>query len=299
MAGRLVFAALVAVGNCLLIGCKSGGQGQLPGLADLFRPASTTTAPAGNATAEKPPDQPSPVLLQLSFEVLRTRVPRGTFSESGKIWNHLEEQILPAELTANLQRNGLRIARGRVTSWPPIKALLDAEKQVEAISNSMTLFNGLPLTVELDRQPHDQTLFLLRRDGSLGGVTLPASMNLLRIEYALSATRADAVLLDVMPEVRLDRAEANPNLWADRPVVAPSRVFRELAARLEVGPDEFVAVGPSPAAHRLHTMGSLLLCQEIDGQRHECMFFITPRVVRKELAPGTTTGGGLQPAPAP
>lgn len=279
---------------------SGGTSGAKPSLfPNLFKPkpkpavAPQPADPSADASAPGPQQAPA-AILQISFDFLRTQVPRGTFSQSGKIWNHLDEQIIPADLAATLQRNGLRIARGKVASWLPIKALLDTERDVTAIPNSIALYNGLPLTLELDRQFHDQTVFLYRRDGSLAGVPLPGSLNMLRIEYAIPLADPNSVILDIMPEIRLRPEE--PKLLAgavlDRPMVPPSRVFRELAARAQIGPDEFLAIGPSPAAgQRLHLIGSLMLCKESEGRPQECMFFITPRLIRKEITPAANPAG--------
>ena len=122
-------------------------------------------------------------------------------------------------------------------------------------------------------------------------------MNLLRLEYEIPPDSPESVNVDVMPEVRLQspEPELTPEGWAERPVTPPTRVFRELAVRVLIGPDEFLAVGPSLAAHRAHTIGALMLGQEIEGRPFECMFFITPRVVRKPLTRGV---GGPAAAPA-
>jgi hypothetical protein len=228
----------------------------------------------------------------LKFDVLRTQVPQGMFSESGKIWNHLDEQVVPAEMATLLQRNGLRIARGKAASWAPIKALLDSEKDVNTYGNAMTLNNGLPLLIELDAKPHDQTLFLFRPDGSWPGATLPGSMNLLRIEYEIPVDAPESVLVNVMPEIRLQAPETPlvSEGWTAQPPTPPTRVFRELSVRVLIGPDEFLAVGPSSAARRTHTIGALMLNQSVDGRAFECMFFITPRIVRKGLTPGQERG---------
>ncbi len=304
-AATAVPAGVLIAGACLaLAGCQNpGGNAQQGSWADLLKPQPTltvTTAPADSDPAldSSGTRRRASTVLQLSFDVLRTQVPQGTFSESGKIWNHLDEQILPTEVATVLQRNGLRIARGKVTSWAPIKALLDAEKDVTSIQNAMSVGNGLPLDIELDSQPHDQTLFLFRRDGSWPGATLPGSMNLLHIEYVIPAATPDSVLLEVMPEIRFQPPEPaiTPEGWRERPVVPPSRMFRELAARVQIGPEEFLAVGPSLAAHRAHTIGSLMLGHEIEGRRYECMFFITPRVVRKGLPGGRKPASGAPAA---
>jgi hypothetical protein len=304
--GMAGIAVLLGVSCLALAGCQQQTQGGRPSAwTNLFQPRpplAVTTAPADPPSAGEPAGlHEVPVAaLVLSFDVLRTQVPRGTFSESGKVWNHIDEQVVPADQAFTLQLNGLRIGRGKMAAWAPIKALLDAEKDVTSLQNSMAVGNGLPLTIEVDAQPHDQTLFLFRPDGSLPGATLPGSMNLLRIEYAISVSDPNSVLLDVMPEVRLQPEDParNPNAWMGRPVPPRTRVFRELAVQMLIGPDEFLAIGPSQAIRETHTIGALLLGREIDGRLYESMFFITPRVVRKTLS-GARTEGAARPARTP
>jgi hypothetical protein len=297
-AARAATLRALLVGTCLLLaGCpKSGGNAGPSSWTDVFKPKprlTVTTAPADqDLTAGGSGGRQAVAALMLKFDVLRTQVPQGTFSESGKIWNHVDEQVVPAEMAALLQRNGLRVARGKATSWAPIKALLDAEKDVSSFGNAMTLNNGLPLIIELDAKPHDQTLFLFRPDGSWPGATLPGSMNLLRLEYEIPVDTPESVSVNVMPEVRLQAPESSlvTEGWTGQPVTPPTRVFRELAVRVLIGPDEFLAIGPSAAVRRSHTIGGLMLSQTVDGRPFECMFFITPRIVRKGLTPGMERG---------
>lgn len=289
--------ALLAGACLVLAGCRnSGGSATSGSWTDIFKPKprlTVTSAPADQG----PPlagsgGQQAVAALMLKFDVFRTQVPQGTFSESGKIWNHVDEQVVPADMATLLQRNGLRIARGKATAWAPIKALLDAEKDVNTYGNAMTLNNGLPLTIELDARPHDQTLFLFRQDGSCPGASLPGSMNLLRVEYEIPVSAPESVLVSLMPEVRLQAPESPLVIegWGGQPVTPPTRVFRELAVRVLIGPDEFLAIGPSSAVRRSHTIGALMLNQTVDGRPFECMFFITPRIIRKGLAPGQDRG---------
>lgn len=268
---------------------KPGGERPFQ-LGELFRPLLSADSPA---TAPAPDDsgtaegQPSASILQIGFDVLRTQAPQGSFSESGKIWNHLDEQVIPAEVAAMLQRNGLRVGRAKNTSWRPIKAILDGDRNVRAFQNSMIMYNGLPLTLELDQQPHDQTVFISRRDETLQGRTFLASMNLIRVEYAVPITDPDSVLVDIMPEIRMEAPAPKLTVdgWMHRPIVPPSEVFRELAARVLIGPDEFLAIGPSAASGRPHTLGALLLRGQVNGQPVESMLFLSPRVTRKPVTP--------------
>jgi hypothetical protein len=181
-----------------------------------------------------------------------------------------------------LRNNGLRIGVGKHSTWPQIKAALDAEK-VEISTNQQTLQNGVPLTVEINTQPRDQTLFLIRSDGTMPGAFFPQSTNALRIEYWIPPSSANTVMMELMPEIRLPRAAGQSNLAVaalqDPSVMYPSRPLRELTVRIAVGPDEFLAVGPSSVAQQNHLAGSLLLVEEVDGRRLESMCFITPKIL--------------------
>jgi len=255
--------------------------------ADDARPSMTSPAPGSGAedparlSTEAATARPI-ALRSIDFLVLRVQATRGVFSESGKIWNALDEEVIPADTRAILRKNGLRIGLGEQSAWPQIKALLDAEK-VKVFQNHRPVQNGLPLIIEVDPRPRDQTLFLFRPDGSMPGATFPQSTNVLRIEYWIPVTDAEAVMLELMPEIRQQRFQPRPSPgpsgWVQPPSYQPSRPLRELAARVRVGPDAFLALGPSRAAHQHHLAGSLLLCEEIDGRPFESMYFITPKVV--------------------
>jgi len=278
----------------LLTGCNNRGnmftRQTKPAPIPTSEPSAETN-PLAYASAEKLSEmaavlqQQQVVVLQVNFDILRARVPKGAFSESGKIWNHLDEEAVPAEVSTLLQRNGLRVARGKEDSWQPIQAILDQEKLETARSN-MTMSNGLPLTIELDQRQRDQTLFLYRRDNTLAGVTCPMSGNRLRIEYEIPVTDASAVVVEVMPEIRQQKVLApvrvNELGQLDRPIEEPGRVLRELAFRMTVSAGEFFVIGPSRTAHQGYLPGSLLLCEQIEGRTFETMYFITPRVYRTD-----------------
>ncbi|MEP0843074.1 MAG: hypothetical protein HRF43_10230 [Phycisphaerae bacterium] len=284
----------------LVGGCQNPKTGAPLTLADVFEPlrpstpAATAPADGGESFSVAGDAQTPRTILQLHFDVLRTQAPVGTFSQSDKIWNHLDEKVVPAELAAVLQKNGLRIGRGKMSAWHPIKAILDLEKAVQAFQNGITLHNGLPLTIELDQRPQDQSPFVYRPDGTLRGLRLTAGMNLLRIEYAIPVTHPDSVLIEMMPETRLEAPEPRltVNGWTQRPPVRPSEIFRELSVRMLVGPDEFVAVGPSSAVTMPHTLGALMLIDQVENQPRESVLFITPRVIRKQIKPALVSGGG-------
>lgn len=245
--------------------------------------APATPAKSSPAGADLP--RASYLVTTITFDVLRVRVPQGLFSGSGKIWNHLDTDFLPAETARLLHRNGLRPGRGSLESWPPIKAILETESRVENSQSSLAITNGLPFLLELG-YPRDQLVFVFRRDGTLAGAPWRTCTNLLRVEYGLSPQRPDAMLLEVMPELRPDSAAAQEPRGAERwnlaaPAPGNSLALRELAFRVEATPGQFIAIGPSPVVRELpYVVGTLMLCEERDGQKFESMYFLTPKATR-------------------
>jgi hypothetical protein len=242
-----------------------------------------SSGPMLDTSSDQSPPEPKVLTLQIDFSVLRTTAPEGVFSESLKIWNHLDSQAIPAAKARLLAKNGVRVGRGHIDTWIPIKALLDAEEGVMSSQSRIRVSNGYPLILELDAAPRDQTFFLFRPSGHLAGADYPGSVNIIRVEYTIPPTAPGNVVVEVMPEVRLTEARrAEPEKLQD--LFGPktekvSRIVRELAFKTQLGPDEFLVVGPNEAAHSGHLIGSLMLCEQRDGVGYETMYFITPRVV--------------------
>jgi hypothetical protein len=232
------------------------------------------------------PPRPAIVVTTVTFDVLRVRVPQGLLSRSGKIWNHVDTSFLPDPTVNVLHRNGLRVARGEADAWPPIKAILETEANVETAQSQLSVSNGFPLLLDVDPAPRDQLLFVYRRDGSMAGAPWPSSRNLLRIDYGISPTNSQALLFDVVPAIRPDSPAAYAPRGAERwnlsSILADrTMTIRDLAFRVELAPEQFLAIGPSTATRDLpYVIGSLLLCEEKAGEKFESIYFITPTVTR-------------------
>lgn len=259
-----------------------------------FEPAFAATDPAPTE-AEPASLQPNRIqFTDIRFDVLQARARRGAFSRSGKIWNHLDLESIPADTGALLHRNGFRVGRGTINSWPAIKAILESEREIQTSDNTTVLNNGRPLLLELDPRPRDQTMFLFRDDWSMPGATFADSINIIRVEYAVPPADADSLLVEIMPQIQLPaetpKFRRTAQGW-ERPVAIepPSRILRELAFRMKLQPDEFVAIGPSPTIDEIeHLAGELFLCQEEQGRDYESIYFLTPRVIHR-------TGGFTTP----
>jgi len=225
-----------------------------------------------------------PVVIQsVHFQVLRIRGPAGLFSRSERIWNMLDENVLPIDQRALLARNGLRVAVGRQETWPEIKAILDGE-QVEAFADQKVVQDGYPLPLFINTQPHLQTLFLIRPDGSMPGARFPQSTMALRLGYTVPVDEPDSVEVQLIPEVRLPPYRPPPTLtehgWTEYPSIEQGRPLWELACQVRVAPEQFLVVGPSSMVQQPHLTGTLLLCEKINGRDYESACFITPKLQR-------------------
>ncbi|HSW45317.1 MAG TPA: hypothetical protein VLM89_07080 [Phycisphaerae bacterium] len=275
-----------------LIGCQNTNWPN-------WRLGSPTTEPAVPVPTTAPPAQDAPtplsdltlrpiVIQTVHFAILRVLATPGTFSNSEKIWNPIDEEVLPAETRMMLRNNGLRVGVGKHASWPQIKAALDAEK-VEVITNEQVLQNGVPLNIEINPQPRDQTVFLIRSDGSMPGAFFPQSTTVLRIEYWIPPERPDSVMIELMPEIRLPRTAGQSNMAAAALQAPnsgqPSRPLREMITRIRVNADEFLVVGPSRVTQQPHLVGALLLTEEVDGRKLESMCFITTKILSVPQTP--------------
>jgi len=246
------------------------------------------TAPAGQTTSESD----RPVVIQgVRFQVLRVRAPVGTFSRSEKIWNALDEDVLPMDHRALLAKNGLRIAVAGQDVWLQIKAILDAEP-VEVFSDHRAVHDGFPLPLLINTELREQTLFLIRPDNTMAGARFSQATMTLRLAYAVPLDAPQSLQLEITPEVRLPSYRPAPTVtkfgWTEHPSVEQGRPLWELASQVTVGPEQFVVVGPSSAVGTPHLAGTLLLCEQINSRDFESICFITPSLQRVEAGEGTS-----------
>jgi hypothetical protein len=287
------------LGLCLLAVSALAGCGDQAGTqANWFAPPAqtrpaTATQPAGAHPFARRPDptatQPAPVVFQIRFDIVRASVPIGEVSGSGKIWNYVNEEIISADWSAHLRRNGIRIGLGNVSAWTPIRANLEAIRGTRSSTQPPFLVGGgSPLTIELSPTPRDQVLFMYRpTDAKPVGADFRSSVNAFRIEYVIPPTELDSVALRIVPEVRQRFTDVEHRLTLEGTKSGPTgaaRTIPELAFEIVVPPDHFVMIGPSAAIKTELLIGRAILGETMDGQPYESIFFITPQVTQKTTA---------------
>jgi hypothetical protein len=228
--------------------------------------------------AEQATGQPMRVVHDLG--ILHMLVPQDQARAMEKAWNFLREDALDAETRLRLQRNGLRVGVGHAQWWEPIRAAIEAiEGHQVMFTAPVRLPVGFPLSLELDSEPRDQTLFYIAADGILSGNTWPDSRNVLRVTYLPDPHDADSVVLFAVPEVhqRQDGWE-----WI-RTEAGITQIPRHAMQRFDAAgfvirlrPGEFALVAPHPNSDVYGLLGGAFLTQELQGRQYDSYVFLRP-----------------------
>lgn len=287
MHGRrpVVVAALVSLAACA--GCDSfSGSGGGPGATrprsepggESFRLTVPEAAAGPEAVETAPPQQP---IVEVS--VWHVRVPSDRRGEAEKIWNHLREDVVGAEARALLGANGFRIGLGNERWLEPIRAILAAIDGARDVAvDPLRMPVGFPLGLELDEEPHDQTLFFVNGEGVLSGASWPDSRNVLVITCGLDVGARGVVDCVVAPQVRqrlagFEYLRTEAGLWQ----VPRNRqqTFDVASVRQRLGAGEFLVIAPSSASELYGIVGGAFLTGEIAGRRYDSLIFVRPELV--------------------
>ena len=218
-------------------------------------------------------------VVQLAFDVLRVELPIDGVRNSRKVWNHVDELRLEADLVARLARNGVRVGAASSGSWSPIRAILEAGG-ARTQKEQMLPQAGAPLTVELAPIQESESIFSYGRDNRLVGKTFPAGQKIIQLDYAYHAPLGGCTDIQVGFEVHKDRGEIT---WQHqegviRQVAAYDRhVFEDLGALLTLKPGEYLVIGPSDQADNEYLIGSRFFIRTASGEKAETLLFVTPQ----------------------
>jgi hypothetical protein len=218
-------------------------------------------------------------VVQLAFDVLRVEMPIDGVRNSRKVWNHVDELRLEADLVARLARNGLRVGAASSGSWSAIRAILEAGG-ARTQKDQMLPQPATPLTMELAAIRESESIFSYGRDNRLVGKTFPAGQKIIQLDYVFHPQLGGCTDVQVGFEVRNDRGEMT---WERRDGVirqTPAydrHVFEDLAALLTLKAGEFLVVGPSDQADNEYLIGSRFLIHTASGEKTETLLFVTPQ----------------------
>jgi hypothetical protein len=216
------------------------------------------------------------------FDILQVQAPLGEFSRSQKIWGHLDEQAVGVETQMILQRNGLRLGLGSQESWPPVHAIFQSVSRRIVRTLPPSPPNSLSVSLQLNGEPVDQTVFFYRPNGTLSGGSFPGATNVFRITWEFNSDNIEQVVVYITPEIRQEQSRVT---YKDTPLgvaavpVFEGKVFQELACRLVVSSGGYIVLGPGADVARVGLLGREFLVTTIDGELYETILVIAPRVL--------------------
>jgi len=240
--------------------------------ADGFRLDSPGTAA---------PDGPSAVqVVYLIFDVVRADLPVSSVRHSRKIWNHVDELRFDAEVSASLNRNGLRCGVMSPGSLPAIMAILESA-HAKTQKSQVVAPPGTPVTVLIGEVAGPESVFAYSRTRTLVGKTFPAGNKVLTLDYEYHPELGGATDLRVRFEVRHDLGTMTLERTEDTLIHVPAvdrYGFEEPVIEMTLRTTDWLLIGPGEKVEIPNLLGPRFFTWSESGStQHETLLFIMPR----------------------
>lgn len=265
----------------LVAGCDSfhrtGPAVGRNGVADEARAAASSAFGATDVVLPLAAARPIPARLDVLIRVLHVQIPRDQRAAAAGVWATLREASFDSQTLWRLNRNGWRVALGRTERWDEIEAALAAVPGGRRHEYPpLRTPAGVPLTLRIDAQPKEYTVFYIGTDGILSGETWTASERVLRLTYGLDIARGGRIIIEVVPELwrsgGIDLTHTEAGL-----VIGPrrdGRAFGVAALSVSLGTNDFLLIGPGRRADVYGLLGGTFLQDTIDERSFDSYLFI-------------------------
>lgn len=235
------------------------------------------------------------IALETHFYVWKFRLPAETISMSEHLWDHLDESRLAPSESMLLRRNGIRVAVGKESTWPALRQVL-LMHEPSVWHSKPVASDGTPLILELDDLPAGTPLFYFDPQNHLVGARQAGGQMGFRMDPRIDLDRIGALRLHLVPEIREQKPQqARLRQHQMGPMRAPrTHTFDRLAFSLLLAQGEFVVIGPSRASKMPHLIGSRFLKSWENGELHEDIYCVMPRIYQRRISPGIDAGSNAE-----
>jgi len=268
------FAILIALMIApLLAGCPATPEGpQVPG-SRPFLPGADPNRPETNRYS-----------LIIVLRMATIEVPVGMASGSEDIWSYVDEEPVAVGRSATLGRNGLRVGRGRGSSWEDVVKILKRLTGRSVQESQFVGLPGLPQHITLKEHQPFQTIFLSYGDQTLSGADYPPGDCLLSLACTLNEDDPSSLVVTGLPQIR--STSRRPQIVknetgvaiVDNPVMFP---FTPLTFQLSVPKSDFLVIGPGAEARRPSSVGHNFLVRQKEGMEFETVLIVMPEAIRR------------------
>lgn len=225
-------------------------------------------------------------VVGLVFDIVRLDFPVDDLHHSRKIWNHVDELRIGADMVSRLARNSLRVGVGSTSAWPAIQAIVQAAKAT-ARRQTVVPQQGVPASIRVGSIHGEESIFSYGADGRLAGRTFLTGDKFLTIDYAYRPRLTGSTDLKLTLEIRHDRGEMtwerSGGVIREVPAI-DRRIYGDLAASFTLNLDEFAVLGSHDAAGNGNLIGNRFFTAAESSSRVETILVITPRVFQRTVA---------------
>ncbi len=288
-ARRLSWALIAATG--LAAGCGSPGPSEPSEASLLPLFDGSSGSPTLNSRSMQPVSEYTPTpgarcAYVVRLSIFSVAVPGGAVSCSERLWHYLDEEITDADMAGTLNRNGLRVGRGKQADWPAVASLLREMTGQTPVRQEHLVQPGSTASIVMVRSQPAQRMFVFDEVGCLRGRDYPPGDNVLMVSARLNTDNPADVTIHAAPVIRTARrgpgivsTDAGVRLTRE-PKIVPVEPL-EFTARVDEG--SYLIIGPGVAARRTTSPGRRFFARTRDGLAQEVLLVIVPRVFVAEL----------------
>jgi hypothetical protein len=218
--------------------------------------------------------EPNPVLTSsgvISVTMYELQTPFGANSRDDSFWKLVEEDVVDVPTNVNLNRNGLRAGRGRISDWPDFLKVLTRES---AMKLRETRYTAQPSFEDAQLDMSEilpEELLFIYDDHGLTMRSYDDCQNFLSTAFQWAPREPRTIRLEFCPVVKAWRTRRDYSL-TDNPQ-PESYLDREnyynLHWQADIKPGEFLVVGTSTETQDPNRIGSRFLTRDGPNQRYE------------------------------
>jgi hypothetical protein len=273
----------------VLVGCADARTGWWPWSNRQTEQTDASTPLAYDSPFTDPEATPTdrpvnaatfPAYVEL--RVIHLHYPHTQRERAERIWEPIREDVVDTETALRLRKNGFRVGIGHERDWDAIRSTLDLIPDCTSnVAQPVKLVSGLPLDLQLDNEPREQTIFYVGRDGMLAGDTWPDSRNVLRLVHQLDPRVATQVHLSIVPVVNQEikgwrwvRTEAGVAQVPKR----AGQTYPDVAFSTPLDEGEFLVIAAGERSDVKGIIGRAFLTVQSTNNWQDSILFIEPVV---------------------
>ncbi len=191
--------------------------------------------------------------LVVDFKVHRISGSPGSFGTDSRLWKIMTVGLPDAEASLRLSANGFRVAVGRESDRPALRAFIEDVGELHTVMDRVTPDASKSVYLELGPCDSHQSVFFYDRQGNLHGLGFVNATARFRLAFEMRSSNLKEVWLRLLPELR---EPPGPPQWKKGPdgeyYQAPEqrgRSFVELAFSAKIPEGGFLLLAPTPEVH--------------------------------------------------